>query len=290
MPELPEVETVRHSLEPFLIGQTIVSVDKLHQKSFLNPLKIDIIGKTIISVGRRGKYIILALDDKKTFILTHLKMTGQLLYKDPQQLAGGGHPAADTLAQLPGKHTRIIYNLIQQKTKRHSQLLFNDMRIFGWMKVVNKELLDKEFSNLGPDANSKDITPEYLYDKFQRRRLPIKQVIMDNQVLTGIGNIYASEILFDVKISPLRPANKITFKETERILKASREILNKAIKAGGTTFDGRYVDALGKSGNFEKNLMVYGRAGQPCKICNDTIVNVKLGGRSSFYCPTCQPK
>jgi formamidopyrimidine-DNA glycosylase len=169
-----------------------------------------------------------------------------------------------------------------------NHLFFNDMRIFGWMKVVDEVGLQEILANLGPDANDPGLDAAALYAKLAGRRLPIKQVIMDNALWTGIGNIYASEILFAVKVDPRTPANKISWETWQEIVRASRKILDAAIAAGGTTFDGRYVDALGRVGEFESQLKVYGRAGQPCVRCGAILENVRLGGRSTVFCPHCQ--
>lgn len=289
MPELPEVETVCRSLRHFVIDQTITGLQILHKKSFICDSKFTVINKTIKGIQRRGKFIILVLDDGN-FVVTHLKMTGQLLYKgssSTNDLAGGGHPASDTLEQLPGKHTRIIYDL-RGRSGECSQLFFNDMRIFGWMKVVDKFGLAEMFAALGPDANDPTVDAEALYARLQRKRLPIKQTIMDNKLWTGVGNIYASEILFEVGVDPRTPSNKISLATWKKIIFVTRKILDAAVAAGGTTFDGRYVDALGRAGDFERALQVYGRAGENCRCCGTILENVKLGGRSSIYCPRCQ--
>ncbi|MBQ6437812.1 hypothetical protein IJJ12_00325 [bacterium] len=259
MPELPEVETVVRSLRGLVQGQTITKVTILHPKSFPDvQRKNDILNKKIVKIARRAKLIIFDLDND-LHLLVHLKMTGQLLYKNKQALAGGGHPTSDILAQLPGKHTRVMFDL-----DSGGQLFFNDQRIFGWVRVVNETQLADILAAYGPDANDWHGVDAF-YQQLQRRSMPIKQVLLDNKVVAGIGNIYAAEICF-----------------------AAGAILSAAIANGGTTFDGRYVDAYGNGGNFEKFLQVYGREGEACRRCGGTLSMVKLGGRSTVFCPVCQ--
>ncbi len=283
MPELPEVETVKNSLESFIKGKKIISLKILREKSFPQPERKKIIlGQEIISLHRRAKYLDLVLANNY-HLLTHLKMTGQLLYVHKKQLAGGGHPTADVLQQLPGKHTRLIYQLDDG-----SHLYFNDMRVFGWMKVLSPKELEKEYAKLGPDANASTFTSAYLYKALQRKSQPIKQVLMDNRICCGLGNIYVAETLFQAGIDPRRGAKSLSLTEIKKVVKEAKKILQKAIKHRGTTFDGRYVDSTGKGGSFEKFLQVYGREGKPCKKCQLKLQNVRLGGRSTCFCPHCQ--
>lgn len=282
MPELPEVETVVRSLRPYVVGRSVTSIQILKSKSFPDAKRKDkILNQKIVQVWRRAKLIIMDLENG-VHLVTHLKMTGQLLYRSGKQLAGGGHPTADVLAQLPGKHTRVILSLDDGGT-----LYFNDLRIFGWLRIMDEGQLAAELAKYGPDANQiKDVSG--LAAKLQRCRRPIKQVLMDNQYLSGIGNIYAAEICFACGLDPRRPANEVSEAQVKQIVQVAHELLERAIVAGGTTFDGRYVDADGKRGNFEAFLAVYGRAGQKCQRCGTTLEGVKIGGRSTVYCPRCQ--
>lgn len=283
MPELPEVETVKNSLRDFLLGRKISSIEILRPKSFPFPEKENfILNQKIIDFRRRAKFLDLVFANN-WHLLTHLKMTGQLLYQNKKNLAGGGHPTADFLQQLPGKHTRIIYTL-----DNNSHLYFNDMRVFGWMKILSESQLQQEYQKLGPDANTNQLTATYLITKIEKRKQPIKQVIMDNEICCGLGNIYAAETLFAAGIDPRRPANLITKKEAAKIVAAAKKILNLAISKRGTTFDGRYLDGLGQSGNFESFLQIYNHEGDKCKKCGTTVQNVKLGGRSTCFCAHCQ--
>ena len=217
-------------------------------------------------------------------------MTGQLIFVDKEgQRFGGGHPTADWVNDLPSKHTRVIFDL-QDRQKKSSQLFFNDMRVFGWLKVKDQDNLFKEFINYGPDVNEARLTVSYLLKKAKNRQISIKQLIMDNQVLAGIGNIYANEALFRAKISPLRRANSLSKNEMSRLLLEMRQVIEAAIAFGGTTFDGQYVGVDGLAGAFQEELLVYGKEKQLCPECakNFKIKKIKLGGRSSFYCEHCQ--
>ncbi len=284
MPELPEVETVKNSLKALIVGRKISGVEILRDKSFPMKERQELVkGQKIIDLRRRAKFIDIVLENNY-HLLTHLKMTGQLLYvRSGNLMAGGGHPTEDVLQELPGKHTRIIYTL-----DNNGHLYFNDMRVFGWMKVLDEKEMKTEYARLGPDANAAELTGEYLWKCGQKRKQPIKQVIMDNAVCCGLGNIYAAETLFAAGIDPRREAKSITEKEAGEIVREAKRILNLAISKRGTTFDGRYVDALGEGGNFEKLLQVYGRENEPCRKCGAKIKNVRLGGRSTCFCAHCQ--
>lgn len=283
MPELPEVETVKNSLKALMIGRKISSIEILRSKSFPFPERQTfILNEEIVDFRRRAKYLDIVLANNY-HLLTHLKMTGQILYQAGTELAGGGHPTADILQQLPGPHTRIIYTLDD-----NSHLYFNDMRVFGWMKVLTETELQQEYQKLGPDANAREFTTKYLKEKIKNKKQPIKQVIMNNEICCGLGNIYAAEVLFAAGVDPRKPAEQISETEVEKIVIQAKRILQLAIEKKGTTFDGRYLDGLGKSGNFEKFLQVYGRENKPCRQCGTKIRSVKLGGRSTCFCSHCQ--
>lgn len=283
MPELPEVETVKNSLKALMLGRKISTIEILRSKSFPFPERQTfILNQEIIDFRRRAKYLDIVFANNY-HLLTHLKMTGQILYKVGKEMAGGGHPTADVLQQLPGPHTRIIYTLDNK-----SHLYFNDMRVFGWMKVLTESELQQEYQKLGPDANTDDFTATYLKEKIKNKKQPIKQVIMNNEVCCGLGNIYAAEVLFAAKIDPRKPAQELKEIELEKIVTEAKRILQLAIEKRGTTFDGRYLDGLGESGNFENFLQVYGREDQPCRQCERKIKNIKLGGRGTYFCTHCQ--
>ncbi|MFH2118717.1 MAG: bifunctional DNA-formamidopyrimidine glycosylase/DNA-(apurinic or apyrimidinic site) lyase [Candidatus Paceibacterota bacterium] len=281
MPELPEVETVVRRLGEVLPGRVIEKIEVLRDKSFQgqpNRLK----AQQITGVSRRAKMIHIHLDGDHD-LLVHLKMTGQLIFVGDGQKVGGGHPTGDWVNQLPSSHTRVVITF-----KDDSILYFNDMRVFGWIRALDQQAIEKEFDCYGPDANSNEVTVDYFKKVFAHRSIPIKQAIMDNRLLSGVGNIYASEALFFAGVHPQRPAKSLTDLEWKKLHEVTKMVLDRGIKAGGTTFDGKYVNADGLAGRYQDQLMVYGKAGEVCKNCGTKIEKIKLGGRGTYFCPQCQ--
>lgn len=281
MPELPEVETIAQKLRQVLPGKKITQFEQHHPKSFAGDAAM-MQNRIIEDVTRRAKIIRIHLPNHQN-LLVHLKMTGQLIYQDPSRKLGGGHPTADWINQLPGKHTRLVFHL-----EPEAKLFFNDQRLFGWIRLLPDRVVEQEFAKLGPDAHDKAFTPEYLYPLLQRKRVPIKIALMDNALVSGAGNIYAADALNLASISPLRPSNSLTQNEVVRLVEATQEVITRGIELGGTTFDGKYVDAEGMAGTYQSVVRVYGREGQPCLRCGAPIVKVKLGGRGTYFCPNCQ--
>lgn len=270
MPELPEVETVRLSIAPQIIGSRISKVlvyqPKLRQLVPHNLAK-KLTGQKIGSVTRRGKYLLLRTS--RGTIIIHLGMSGRLLI-------------------LPTKHQRDQHEHITIFLDNGKALCFIDPRRFGlflWTDKKEHPLLKK----LGKEPLATDFTSDYLFQLSRKRKITIKQFIMDNRVVTGIGNIYASEILFAAKISPTLPAKKINKKQAQILVAKTKSILKLAIKKRGTTFRD-YVDGSGARGNFQKFLKVYGRNGEPCLICKTPLSSTRLGQRSTVYCPQCQKR
>lgn len=281
MPELPEVETVKRRLQSVLLNQVIVKLETLHLKSFSgNSQKL--IGKKIIKISRRAKLIRLELDHQEN-LLIHLKMTGQLIFISDELKLGGGHPTADWLNDLPTKHTRAIISF-----KSGAKLFFNDMRIFGWIRELSDQQVEQELDRFGPDAIDDQFTANYLQLKLKKRRIPIKQAIMLGEVVAGVGNIYASEALFLAGINPISPAGELKLKQLEIMVDAIKQVISEAIKYGGTTFDGKFVNINGLAGAYQTRLKVYGKAGDTCPNCEDTIKKIKIGNRGTYFCPECQ--
>lgn len=281
MPELPEVETVKRRLKEILPGKIIQSIKVLHDKSF-GGLKRALQGQEIQDVTRRAKVIRIHLPGKQN-LLTHLKMTGQLIFVDNQTRVGGGHPTADWVKDLPGKHTRLIYDFTDG-----SKLYFNDQRIFGWMRLMSDEEVQAQWSQYGPDINDDSLRADYLHDKLANRRIPIKQAIMMNQIVAGLGNIYACDALNIAQISPFRPAQSLSKAELEKLLEAAQQVIGEGLEYGGTTYDGKYVHVDGMSGSYQDVIRAYGREGEKCYQCDGEIVKDKLGGRGTYYCSQCQ--
>ncbi len=281
MPELPEVETVRRRLQEILPGKEIGSVEVLREKSFQGePKKIE--GLKIQKITRRAKLIKFHLPEKLN-LLTHLKMTGQLIYVDDDERIGGGHPTADWVKELPSSHTRIIYQFSDG-----SRLYFNDMRVFGWMQVMTDQEVNEYYNRYGPDVIDENLTVDYLAEKLSNRTIAIKQAIMINQIMAGLGNIYACDALNVAQLDPHRPARSLSETELEKLLAAARQVVNEGLATGGATYDGKYVHVDGMSGSYQEQMKVYGREGEKCYQCGGEIVKDKIGGRGTYYCADCQ--
>ena len=187
------------------------------------------------------------------------------------------------MKDLPSKHTRLIYNFDDG-----SKLYFNDQRVFGWMRLLSDDEVAEEFAKYGPDINEDSLTVEYLLEKFKNRRISIKQAIMMNSIMAGLGNIYACDALNIAQISPLRPAKSLNKAEITKLLESAKQVINEGLKYGGTTYDGKYVHVDGMSGSYQDIMRVYGKEGKKCQQCGGTIVKTKIGGRGTFYCQDCQ--
>jgi formamidopyrimidine-DNA glycosylase len=285
MPELPEVETVRRKLDELLRQRILQQVQVLRDKSFLgfSDASTELLQQQVVAVQRRAKILQIVLSGQRD-LLIHLKMTGQLIFVDQSgERSGGGHPTADWVAQLPSKHTRVIFTFADG-----AQLFFNDQRVFGWIRSPRKQEVAREFAQYGPDINDPNLSVTYLLRQAQQRNIPIKQFIMDNAVICGVGNIYASESLFKIGLSPFMPARQVTKLQMTALLSAMQTIIARAIELGGTTFDGKYVGVDGFAGGFQHELQVYGREGLPCMRCARPIMKAKIAGRGTFYCSSCQ--
>jgi len=286
MPELPEVETIRRQLFKNIVGKKIAEVRILEKKQFIGEFD-DIIGAQIVNVWRRAKLLGFGCDNKKT-ILIHLKLTGQLVFvadhknavviKMPRPLPFGSD-------QLPGRTTRIIIRFADG-----SWLFFNDLRKFGWVKVIKSQNLKVKNLGYGPEPLGREFTVEYLKRIFSKTRRTIKIVLMDQKKIAGIGNIYANEVLFEAKIDPRRTADSLDNSEIKRLCQAIVDILKEAIRLKGTSAaDDAYVQPNNAApGNYQRRLQVYQREGKECFHCGGEIVRIKQGGRSTFFCPHCQ--
>lgn len=268
MPELPEVETTVNSLN-ILKNKKVINVD-IHVKKlrYLVPhldLK-NIINYKIRNLRRIAKYIIIDFDNVKSVII-HLGMSGRLKIVKPNVALS--------------KHDHLVFKFNNLK------LIFNDPRRFGFVDIVNSEKISNisYIKKLGIDALDKKLSEDYLFNKFKNSQVLIKQLLLNQYIVAGIGNIYACEILYDAKISPLRKGSSLKRSHIGTILKSSRRILKRAIKYGGSSIND-YVSPDGTLGNFQKNFKVYGRTGYKIKGCE--IKKVVLHGRSTFFCPDIQ--
>jgi formamidopyrimidine-DNA glycosylase len=270
MPELPEVETTRRGLEPHLTGRTILRLT-VHDHRLRWPVDAELpqtlAGQRVESVERRAKYLLLRLTHGT--VLWHLGMSGSLRIV-PSDLPTEAHDHID-LALTSG-HT----------------IRFNDPRRFGSLHYVTGDpLIHPLLAKLAPEPFAAAFDAAYLWRASRRRKVSIKQLIMNGQVVTGVGNIYASEVLFQSGIRPRRQARSLTHAETERLVAAIRKVLKQAIRVGGTTLRD-YVNPDGNPGYFRQKLFVYERAGEPCRNCGTLIRAFTQGQRSTYYCPTCQ--
>lgn len=260
MPEGPEVETVIRSIKNKLINQKIIDVNILYPAIVSNDL-MPVIGQAINDVFRCGKFIVIRLD--KGYILIHLRMEGKLLFSEEK---------------LENKHIHCIFKL------SNDYMFYHDVRKFGRLSYyINLE--DSPVSELGPDALN--ITKEQLLKNIKNKSKAIKSVLLDQSVVSGIGNIYASEICFVAKVNPFLPAKNISENQALRLVNASHQIIKKAIELGGSSIH-TFYDSDGVSGRFQNELLVYGKHNQKCPCCGSLIHKVKLDQRGTYYCECCQ--
>jgi formamidopyrimidine-DNA glycosylase len=286
MPELPEVETIRLQLQPKIIGKVIKDVEILEKKQFIGR-KQDVISRKIIDVIRYGKVLVFKLVNSLTqkpgnikYLNTHLKLTGQILYTEnlKNPVFKNIIPFTNTI-KMPSKTTRIIFAFSDG-----SGLFFNDMRKFGWVKVSEKPERPK-----GIDVLSPDFTLGYFTDLTDSTDKPIKILLMDQDKMAGIGNIYANEALFLAKIHPLRKSGSLSKPETTKLYQAIKKVIEQGIKYGGSSgADEAFIKPDSSKGTYQKQFKVYQREDESCPICKTPIKRIKQGGRSSFYCPNCQ--
>lgn len=292
MPELPEVETVRRDLVAHLLGKKIKTVTVLNRKT-VNPNPEDFIkilsGSFFIDISRRGKLLIFKLKKADTYLLVHLKMTGQLIYLAKDSQVSGGHSLSSHSfekavgGELPNKYTRAFITFADK-----SNLFFNDLRKFGYMKLVGQKELDAFIlKNYGPEPLEAEFSLNEFLAKLKTKRRNIKAVLLDQKLVAGLGNIYVDEVLFAAGVRPMRLASSVTKSEATKIHKEIIKILTLAIKHRGTTFS-NYVDSKGKRGNFSSLLQVYGRGKEKCLKCSSAIIKTKIAGRGTHYCENCQ--
>ncbi len=275
MPELPEVETVRRGLSTSLVGQKIVEVEVLRPQSIGFPTPVDfeqsLRRRSVLGVSRRGKYLLIHLD-QGAGLGVHLRMSGRLLMTSPDQPLG------------PHVRVRIFID-------PDLELRFEDMRVFGrlWYVPPGKapESVITGLQHLGPEP-LENFSGKDLADRLKRRTQPIKTSLLDQSVVAGIGNIYADESLFGAKINPLRPARSLTLEELDTLTTVIQSTLSRAIALGGSTLRD-YTDSRGVNGNYQEEAWVYARKGAPCRICGTLVERIRLAGRSTHFCPHCQP-
>ncbi len=268
MPELPEVETVRCGLEEILAHKPLLIKIELRRPDlrFEIPIKKvrSLEGQAILSVGRRAKY--LYFETAKGFLISHLGMTGSWRIKTEAEF---------------GTHDHVILHFSEGLS-----LIYRDPRRFGIFDF-SKDLLGEPFSLMGPEPFSEDFSASYLKSKLKGKKVPIKNILMDQRLVVGIGNIYASEILFECAIRPQKASGRVTFLQLEMIVEKTRAVLQKAISAGGSTLQD-FAHTNGDSGKFQNEFYVYAKAGEPCRLCGAMIKTRSMAGRSTFWCVRCQ--
>lgn len=271
MPELPEVETTRRGIEPHLLGARLREI-VLRRSDLRQAIPADIhqlSGQVFEHIERRSKYLILRLTGGHA-LLIHLGMSGSLRLCDPAE---------------PWKtHDHVAFDL---STGGH--LRYHDPRRFGLILPVSTHQLSDHplLQHLGPEPLSEDFTPAHLAAAFAKRGSAVKIALMDARVVVGVGNIYASEALFQAAIHPATPANQVSLARVKKLVAAVKAVLEKSIQAGGTTLRD-FLNADSSPGYFKQELFVYGRAGEPCRVCGQAIQQRMLGQRSTFWCPRCQ--
>lgn len=271
MPEIAEVETVRRTLNKNILNKKIVDIKVLYPKMIENDIdyfKKNLINKSFININRRGKWLIFELSD--FYLISHLRMEGKYFIK----------LRFDKIE----KHEHVIFTFDDNSTLR-----YHDTRKFGRMKLILKEEFAncEEINKQGYEPMDKNLTKEYLFQKLGKKNIAIKTALLDQTIISGLGNIYVDEVLFLAQINPLRIAKNINIEECQKIIDAANKIIPKAIIEGGTTIKS-YTSSLGVIGNYQNYLLVHKKENKPCVNCNTLIKRVKVNGRSTYYCPNCQ--
>lgn len=272
MPEKPEVITVSNSLRPRLVGKKITGCNVYWDNIIAYPttdeFKKKVIGQKILDVTTRGKFIKVLLD--RDVLLIHLRMEGKFFFRK--------------LSDPIVKHEHVEFILDEDTSFR-----YHDVRKFGKMYLISKAMVDKvkPLSELGVEFDARNLTKVYLYEKIHNKKLPIKTVLLDQSIITGIGNIYDDEILFRSGISPYRKSCDISLEECDEIIKNTRLVLSEAIKKGGTTIKS-FTSSEGVHGLFQNELLVHGKKNDKCPVCGSRIEVCRIGGRGTYYCTKCQ--
>jgi len=279
VPELPEVEVVRAGLERHVLGATITRVDVLHPR----PVRRDprgpdgfalaLTGRRIEAARRRGKYLWVPLDNGDA-LLGHLGMSGQLLVQPPE--------APDE------RHLRV--RLVLEGADEGRELRFVDQRMFGGLSVSTGGAgLPAEIAHIARDPLDPAFDDDEFVRRVRRRTSGVKRQLLDQGLVSGVGNIYADEALWRARIHGERPGDRLTAGQVRELLAHAREVMTDALREGGTSFDALYVNVNGESGYFDRSLHAYGREGEPCDRCGAPIRRVAFMNRSSYFCPVCQP-
>lgn len=291
MPELPEVETIRQDLRKKILNKKIVQVVVLRARSVANQkekFSRALTGNAIKEIDRRGKLMVWRLKKGEQSLLVHLKMTGQLIYekqtKSKIDVVAGGHKLSEKdIECLPNDFTRIIFEFADG-----GQLFFNDLRVFGYMKLSAPAEVARALAHFGPEPFSKQFTFAYFSELFKKRvKAPVKALLLNQELVAGLGNIYADEVCFCAGVRPTRSAGAVSVAEQKKMFACIPKILKESLKHRGTTFR-NFLDSSGRKGNYTDFLRVYDRAGDPCKRCGTLIKKTRVAGRGTHFCPGCQ--
>lgn len=299
MPELPEAETIVRGLRPAVVGRTISSAEVVHAdvlREPRGPFARKVAGRRIVEIGRRGKNVVMRLDAGRV-LAVNLGMTGRLLPSGKNgprpelrdRSAGadrrraGGDRVASAARAGDASHPAVRFRLDDGGT-----LVFDDTRRFGTVECLSEQEWRRRSERMGPEPLDGTFTGDSLWARLKASRSPVRSWLLDQRRIAGVGNIYANEALFLAGVHPRRPANGLSQDEARALHRGVRRVLREAIDAGGTTLRD-YRDASGGEGRYATRLLVYGREGEPCSRCRAEVGRVVFGGRSAFFCPSCQP-
>ena len=281
MPELPEVESVKLQLQKYLVGHVIEKIEVKPVKIFEGRVE-DVEGGKVDSVRRFAKVLSIDLSNGNSLVI-HIKLTGQLIYRGPN-LQQVPNLSKKIVGGVPGPHTHITFKL-----DNGGQLYYNDIRRFGWIKVVKTSEVETSgfVGKLGPEPFGK-LTLEYFQDFLSKTKRNVKVVIMDQAKMGGVGNIYANDALWLSKIDPKKPANQLSQEEGKELYDAIHTVLEAGLKHGGAS-ELAFVTPDGAEGDYQNHTLVYNHTGETCKNCNQAkIEKYFLGGRGTYWCPVCQ--
>lgn len=277
MPELPEVETVRSGLEKYIVGKRISTAQTFHPRTVkpgsIAPLD-SVIGSKVKAVKRRGKFLWLELDRDFTLV-AHLGMSGQLLVQ----------PSSAPIQN----HMRARFSLTNRLGRGGDEIRFIDQRTFGWLSIEEcKNGIPRSVEHIAFDPFEKEFDIKQVVAKIKSKKCAIKPAILNQEVLSGVGNIYADEALWRAKVHPEIICEDLSESEIKKVITSAISVMKSAIKAGGTSFDQQYKNVNGESGYFSRSLKVYGREGEKCSRCGSAIHRIAFANRSSHFCPRCQ--